>query len=142
MRERADHDQDVAADDAATNRRRLAIAGAVVAGVAVVALVALGGDGGDPAVDPTTDTVVDAVRSGAAPDELRYAVALRTDVGVRPNVTNDDDTPHTYTSDDGLFDSGPLDPGETATLPSLEAGTYPYHCEIHPDLTGELVISG
>ena len=31
--------------------------------------------------------------------------------------------------------------GETVVLPEFEPGNYPFHCHIHPDMMGELVVS-
>jgi plastocyanin len=46
--------------------------------------------------------------------------------------TNLDAMGHTVTADDGAFDSGELDQGDTFTQAFAAAGEVPYHCEIHP----------
>ena len=56
-------------------------------------------------------------------------------------LRNDDDAPHTFTSDDGRFDSGTLEPGASFTIDTLPPGEYAYHCEIHPELVGTLAIA-
>ncbi|MPV87830.1 cupredoxin domain-containing protein [Georgenia ruanii] len=53
--------------------------------------------------------------------------------------TNDDSTDHTVTADDNSFDSGRLAPGKTFTHTFATAGTYAYHCAIHPNMTGTVV---
>jgi plastocyanin len=54
------------------------------------------------------------------------------------NVGN---APHTATSTTGLFDSGTLDPGERFLWTPPGPGTYDYFCEIHPDMTGRILVS-
>jgi len=51
-------------------------------------------------------------------------------------------TTHTITSDtQGLFDSGSLAPGATFEHTFTAAGTYHYHCSIHPTMTGVIVVN-
>ncbi|MGI8589315.1 MAG: S-layer homology domain-containing protein [Chloroflexia bacterium] len=45
--------------------------------------------------------------------------------------TNSGDMIHTVTSDDGLFDSGNMNPTDTFTYTFSVAGTYGYHCIYH-----------
>jgi plastocyanin len=57
-------------------------------------------------------------------------------------VANDDSTAHTLTADDDRsFDSGTVQPGASATVKAPKAGTYAYHCTIHPFMKGTLVAS-
>jgi len=53
---------------------------------------------------------------------------------------NNDVAPHTVTSDDGSIDSGTLNPGKAFSL--LVNGPVEYHCEIHPSMTGKILING
>jgi len=66
------------------------------------------------------------------------------DVAIQPGDTvmwvNRGNTPHTVTSDDGLFDSEVLNPGESFMFTFPEAGTFSYHCEIHPFMTGSVSV--
>ena len=66
------------------------------------------------------------------------------DAAVQPGDTimwvNEGNTPHTVTSDDGQFDSEVLNPGESFMLTFPEAGTFNYHCEIHPSMTGSVSV--
>jgi plastocyanin len=39
------------------------------------------------------------------------------------------------------FDSGPLGPNRTFTVPHLPPGVYPYHCLFHPIMQGTLVVT-
>jgi CSLREA domain-containing protein len=45
-------------------------------------------------------------------------------------------TDHSVTSDTGVFDSGTLAPGEKFQYTFTTAGSYPYHCKFHPEMTG------
>lgn len=61
--------------------------------------------------------------------------------GATVAVTNSDSVEHTVTSD-GLdqFDV-PAPPGQTVTFKApMKPGTYPYHCSIHPEMHGSLIV--
>lgn len=49
-------------------------------------------------------------------------------------------TPGTVTSNNGIFDSGFLNPGETWSYTFTKAGTFRYHCVIHLWVTGEVIV--
>src|SRR5262245_49771422 len=50
---------------------------------------------------------------------------------------NSSDAPHTVTSDSsGPMQSGILNQGNSYRVEFNSAGTFPYHCEIHPDMQG------
>lgn len=57
--------------------------------------------------------------------------------------TNKDDVAHTVTENDGQ--SGPLSsdvaPGATYSFTFANAGTYHYHCAIHPNMTGTVTVT-
>jgi plastocyanin len=55
--------------------------------------------------------------------------------------TNDDSIQHTVTSDEeGLFDAGPISPGDTFENVFDSAGEFGYHCAIHPFMTGVVMV--
>ncbi|MER3601112.1 MAG: hypothetical protein C4339_00040 [Nitrososphaerota archaeon] len=54
--------------------------------------------------------------------------------------TNDDIVVHTVTSDDGKFDSGLLNPGQSWNYTFTTPGTYPYHCIPHPFMRATVVV--
>lgn len=54
---------------------------------------------------------------------------------------NNDNVEHEVVSDNGVFDSGVLSPGESFNFTFTEAGDYPYHCSLHPSLIGIIVVS-
>jgi len=55
--------------------------------------------------------------------------------------TNEDSIQHTVTSDEeGLFDAGPISPGNTFENAFDRPGEYGYHCAIHPFMTGRVMV--
>ena len=55
--------------------------------------------------------------------------------------TNEDSIQHTVTSDEeGLFDAGPISPGNTFENAFDTSGEYGYHCAIHPFMTGRVMV--
>src|SRR5215212_9061673 len=52
--------------------------------------------------------------------------------------TNEGYEPHTVTSDDGLFDSGLLYPGDTYWVTLYGQGTVTYHCS--PAMAGSITV--
>jgi plastocyanin len=62
--------------------------------------------------------------------------------GTSVTWVNDDQVPHTATANDGAFDSGTLQPGQSYSFAFDKPGTYTYHCNIHPDMTATVSVSG
>jgi plastocyanin len=61
--------------------------------------------------------------------------------GSSVTVANRDDFPHTVSADDESFESGTVDAGATGSFVAPAAsGTYQFHCEIHPQMTGTLTV--
>ena len=56
--------------------------------------------------------------------------------------TNNGARPHTVTADDGSFDSGRLNPGDSYTVAFDGQGTVTYHCTIHPEMSGSVSVGG
>jgi len=48
--------------------------------------------------------------------------------------------PHTVTADDGSFDSGLLNTGDTWNMTFSSAGTYSFHCTPHPWMKGTVIV--
>jgi plastocyanin len=55
--------------------------------------------------------------------------------------TNFDQVAHTVTSDTGLFDSGNIASSNTYSFKFTSAGTFTYHCKIHPSMTGTVIVN-
>lgn len=63
-------------------------------------------------------------------------------VGTTVIVTNTDGAPHTWSADDGGFDSGSIGQGDSFEFTFTEAGEFAYHCNFHPSMTGTIVVTG
>jgi plastocyanin len=61
--------------------------------------------------------------------------------GTKVRWINKDSTAHTATANNGRsFDSGSLGKGQRYTHTFKRAGKQRYHCEIHPDMMGSVVV--
>ena len=108
-------------------------AGDTAAGEATTTTVAAPGTtaaaGGTAAAGEATIVI-----SGFAfPDETTVAA------GDPITVRNDDPATHTVTNAEGVFNEE-VPGGETVTIDPLEPGTYEYVCNIHPGMTGTLIV--
>jgi plastocyanin len=65
---------------------------------------------------------------------------LNVKAGTTVTWTNKDSTSHTVVSDTGVFDSGNLAPNATYTYVFAKAGTFDYHCSIHPSMKGTVIV--
>lgn len=54
--------------------------------------------------------------------------------------TNLDSANHTVVADNGEFKSGDLADGATFSFKFDTAGTYAYHCGVHPPMTGTVIV--
>lgn len=62
-------------------------------------------------------------------------------VGSKVTWTNNDNVPHTITSDSGsLLRSPTLAPGQSFSFTFTKAGSENYHCSIHPSMTGQVAV--
>jgi plastocyanin len=55
--------------------------------------------------------------------------------------TNQDDVPHSVVLDDNSVTSENFNKGETFEQAFDEAGTFPYHCGVHPSMKASITIS-
>jgi LPXTG-motif cell wall-anchored protein len=88
-----------------------------------------------------------APRAKAAADtsvtirDFEFAPATITiDAGDTVTWTNDGPTPHSATADDGSFDTGIRDQGESGSHTFDQAGTFSYFCTPHPSMRGTVTV--
>ncbi len=125
----------------------------LLAFAAMIVLAACGGStGGGSTPTPTTGTT-------ATPSGPTKAIAIDSSsgsfgfnpttititVGTTVTWTNTTSAPHTVTSDDGTsFDSTINTPisanGGTFSFTFTKAGTFAYHCQIHPFMKATIIV--
>jgi plastocyanin len=95
-----------------------------------------------PAPTPSGPTSNVQIQSGASVLTTTAYSPNPTTVAVGTTViwTNGDNTAHTTTSDGNAWNSGPLNPGSTFSFMFNTAGTFTYHCTIHPGMVGSVVV--
>jgi len=79
-------------------------------------------------------TIVDNGGFGFSPQTLTISVG--TTIIWKNNTT----APHTVTSDNGVFGSGTIAPGGTFSFKFTSAGTFAYHCNIHPYMMATITV--
>ena len=53
---------------------------------------------------------------------------------------NDDNTTHTSSADTSQWSSGNIPPGGRYNFTFASAGRFTYHCQIHPNMVGTIVV--
>jgi plastocyanin len=123
--------------------------------LAALSLAACGSDGSDSDSTATGATTTGEGQPGnaAAPSgeavrsakveivDFEFApAAVTVQAGGKVTWLNQDSATHTATLDDGSFSSGDLAVGKLKSESFKDAGTYAYHCEIHPEMTGTVEV--
>lgn len=85
----------------------------------------------NPATGPNAVTI-----QGFAFTPSTITVSLNTTI----TWTNKDAVAHTVTSTTGIFDSGLISANGTYSHTFTTAGTFPYSCTIHPNMTATVVV--
>lgn len=69
------------------------------------------------------------------------SASITVKVGDIVTWTNQDSAGHSATADDSSFDTGVLDQGKSGTATFQKAGTFTYHCSVHPNMKGTVVVT-
>ena len=131
----------------------------LLAFAAMIVLAACGGTtGGGSTPTPTTAPAGNTPTATATSSGSTMAVSITSNgtfafspatitikVGTTVTWTNNTSAPHTVTSDDGTtFDSGLNTPiganGGTFSFTFTKAGTFTYHCQIHPFMKATVIV--
>jgi MYXO-CTERM domain-containing protein len=111
-----------------TRSIRLRITGLAAGGALALALLG----GGSTAL--AADTTVDISGFAFAPQTATVTV------GDTVTWANADAQGHTATADDGSFDTGTIAGNTSKAVTLTTAGTFAYHCRIHPAMTATLIV--
>lgn len=65
---------------------------------------------------------------------------MTIDVGQTVTATNKDSVAHTWTADDGSWDSGALAQDESFSITFRSPGTFSFYCRPHPTMTGSITV--
>jgi plastocyanin len=85
--------------------------------------------------DTNTTMAVDINALAFDPPQLNIAP------GTRVMFVNTDTKPHSVTADNGVFNTGRLEPGDSSWVLFEGAGTVTYHDELNRDMKGRIVVS-
>jgi plastocyanin len=95
-----------------------------------------------------TPTATDAPSGEAGADENEIVISgfafsgvTEVPVGTTVTIVNEDSGTHTWTATDGTFDSEGLAPGDSFEFTFETAGTFDYRCNLHPSMTGTIVVT-
>jgi plastocyanin len=117
----------------------------LLAAAALTLGVAACGGGND---EPATSTVSTANATAASmTDRVEIAdykfkpETIEVNAGTKVTFTNSDDTKHTATADDGSFDTGDLEQGDSASVTLSKPGEFTYYCRYHPFMKATVEVS-
>ena len=122
---------------------RLTLASIVLLGVAACG----GGYSGSTPTTPSTG----GTNNQGSPISIVSGASIKTNTAFSPNPivistggtvtwTNNDNTSHTSTGDDGAWNSGNIAPGAQFSRTFSTAGSFSYHCSIHPGMVGTVTV--
>ena len=96
-----------------------------------------------PSAPPPAASAGAATSAGAVTiADFAFAPATITvAVGTTVTWTNKDTTAHTVTLDDGSATSDDIASGSAYQHTFSTAGTFTYHCKIHPTMTGTVTVT-
>ena len=94
-----------------------------------------------PLTPGTPGTSVSIVMGASALTTTAYSPSpVRLALGSSVTWINNDNTAHTSTADGGAWNSAVIAPGRTFTRTFTTAGSFPYHCTIHPGMVGTIEV--
>ena len=93
-----------------------------------------------PAPGPTVAAVSIPTNAATLGNRAFAPPELNVTTGTTVTWTNTDTVTHTSSSDAQGWDSGAIAPGGQFSFAFPAAGTFPYHCAIHPGMVGRVIV--
>jgi plastocyanin len=120
----------------------------LIAALTLLVVACGAGEGGLTATTAPGGGSTTAVNGQTGGSEIRVVMSNRAfdpatvTINVGDTVTwlNQDAPQHDVVADNGEFTSELFDQGQTFSFAFTKAGTYPYHCSIHPGMTGAVIV--
>ena len=124
----------------------------VISALVVVSAVACGSDYSSPPTSPSPSPAPAPAAPGPSASVTIPVGAERLgnrafappdlSIGAGTTVTwvNTDRESHTSTSDAAGWNSGTVEPGRQFSFTFQNAGTFTYHCSLHPSMVGTVVV--
>ncbi len=126
---------------------RVGITATLIAFILGLALVALGCGSNDQGAATTLVSSPTATTEGGTGATQVTMAGFAFDpatvtIGVGETVTwvNEDAARHNVVADNGEFSSDLFGQGESFSFTFQAPGTYPYHCSVHPSMTGTVIV--
>jgi amicyanin len=123
--------------------RAVAPRGAIWFTVSALLLLALGlltGCGGSSAPATTGSTAAGSGLEVVMTNRSFDPQEITVKVGDAVTWVNQDTPQHDVVANNGEFKSPLLNKGQSFSFTFTKAGTYPYYCSIHPDMTGKVIV--
>lgn len=90
---------------------------------------------------PTSSGQSTAGKNAVSIQNFAYSPSTITvKVGDKVTWTNKDSIGHSATADNGSFDTGVLQQGQSGSITFHKAGTFTYHCSVHPTMKATVIV--
>ena len=110
--------------------------------IVVLCAAACGGTSVSPTSQPAGQPAGGVGQADVTITSLKFEPAqLSVSAGATVKWTNQDNVAHTVTSDSGDWDSGSLSQGQSFSHTFTQAGTFAYHCTVHPTMKGTITVT-
>lgn len=111
----------------------------------VMCISACGGSSTSPSSTPEPapagSTTISMVNGASALTSTAYSPnPITVSVGTTVSWLNNDSTTHTAAANGGAFASPGVAPNSRFNFTFTSAGTFPYHCTIHPNMVGTITV--